>query len=156
MYILDTNFFVDAHRLHLPMEKHPAFWNWIATLATNGTVSIPQAVYEELQKGNDNLAKWVDEHKDKLVDRVTAFTQIRKVMEYGYGAIDDITLERLKADPWVIAQALALNGQVVTGEKPGKQTAPHNKKIPSVCETLCIPHLTITAFMWETRATMPM
>ncbi len=156
MYILDTNFFIDADKLHLPIKQNYAFWEWIESLAENRTISIPRAVYEELQKQNDDVSKWVDKHKEKLVDGVAAFTQIGEVMENGYGTIDDVTLDRLNADPWVIAHALAVSGKVVTGEKPGKQAAaPHNKKVPSVCQVLGVPHLTITAFMWELRATMP-
>lgn len=148
IYILDTNFFIDANRLHLPIGHNPAFWNWIVDLADNGTISIPKTVYDELLKGNDDLSRWVNEHKEPLVDDAAAFKTIRNVMQDGYGAIDEVTIERLKADPWVIAHALAVNGRVVTGEKVGNQTAPHNKKIPSVCQTLHVPHLTMTAFMW--------
>lgn len=155
MYILDTNFFIDANRLHLPIEQNPVFWNWIAGLAENGTIAIPEAVYDELMIGNDSVSRWADEHKEKLVDSISAFKKIRNVMEYGYGTIDEVTIERLKADPWVIAHALEVKGKVVTGEKLGNQTAPHNKKIPSVCEVLRVPHLTMTAFMWEVRTTMP-
>ena len=156
MYILDTNFFIDANKFHLPIEQNADFWGWIVSLAEDSTISIPQAVCEELLKGNDDLAKWVDEHKEKLVDPTKSFAQIREVMENGYGSIDEVITERLKADPWVIAHALEVSGKVVTGEKPGNQTAPHNKKIPSVCQALGVPYLTITGFMWEVRAMMPM
>lgn len=154
-YILDTNFFIDAHRLHLPVEENPDFWKWLADLAENGIISIPLLVHDEICKGNDALAAWLDAHKKKIVDEYAAFSQIQNVMQNGYGAVDQPTLDKLKADPWVIAHALAVGGKVVTGEKLGNQTAPHNKKIPSVCATLSVPHLTMTAFMWEVRKTMP-
>ena len=112
-------------------------------------------LYKELTAGDDSLAVWMKENKEALVNRIAAYDQIRRVMAEGYGTIDDVTLEGLKADPWVIAHALAVGGTVVTSEKPGKQTAPHNKKIPSVCQVLHVPCCTITSFLWQVRAFMP-
>ena len=72
-----------------------------------------------------------------------------------YGPCDEVTLEKLRADPYAIAHAMYLKGCVVTSEKPNGATAPHNKKIPSVCEVLSIPCYTFSRFMWEERKTMP-
>lgn len=154
-YILDSSFFIEASRLHLPLDTHPAFWDWLVTLAEAGSVSIPQDVYRELTAGNDSLADWVREHKDVLVNPAPAFTRIDKVLAEGYGALDEIDVGGLWADPWVIAHALAVGGTVVTSEKQGKQTKPRRKKIPSVCAVLHVPCCTITAFLWQMRATMP-
>ena len=149
MYILDTSFFLEASKLHMPLESQPAFWDWLVTLAQAGVVSIPESVYEEIIAGNDSVADWIKAHKQEFVDQQAAFTQIRRVMTDGYGFIDEITLDELWADPWVIAHASAVGGTVVTSEKPGNQTSPRKKKIPSVCKTLKIPCCTITAFVWQ-------
>ena len=155
IYILDSSFFIDASRLHLPLNKYPAFWDWLITLAEKKTVSIPEKIYEELSDGNDSLAIWVNEHKKVLVNQLAAFAQIRRVMAEGYNITKKSELQGLKADPWVIAHALAVDGTVVTSEKPGKQTNPLNKKIPSVCAVLGVPCCTITAFLWQMRSSMP-
>ena len=76
-------------------------------------------------------------------------------MSEGYGTIDEVILETLKADPWVIAHALTLGGTVVTSEKSGKQTVPRKKKIPSICAVLDVPCCTITSFLWQMRRSMP-
>ena len=155
MYVLDTSFFIETDRLHLPLATHPDFWDWLITLAEAKTVAIPEQVYEELTGYKDELAAWMRAHKDALVDQQAAFTQIGRVMLEGYGFLDEVTLEELWADPWVIAHALAVGGTVVTSEKPGKQTAPRKKKIPSVCAALGVPCCTITAFLWRMRSSMP-
>ncbi|WP_165175271.1 DUF4411 family protein [Desulfovibrio sp. ZJ369] len=155
IYILDSSFFIDASRLHLPLDKNPAFWSWLITLAGAATVSIPEMVHKELITGNDNLAAWIKANQKVLVNQTAAFTQISRVMAKGYGAIDEILLEGLKADPWVIAHALAVGGTVVTSERPGNQTAPRKKKIPSVCAELHVPCCTITAFLWQMRSSLP-
>lgn len=112
-------------------------------------------VYEELIAGDDRLAVWMQANKEALVNQNAAYDQISRVMAEGYGTIDEVTLEVLRADPWVIAHALAVGGTVVTSEKPGKQTAPRNKKIPSVCKVLYVPCCTITSFLWQMRVFMP-
>ena len=149
IYILDSSFFIETSRLHLPLDKQPSFWNWLVMLAKAKVISIPSMVYEELIAGDDRLAVWMQANKDALVNQNAAYDQISRVMAEGYGTIDEVTLEVLRADPWVIAHALAVGGTVVTSEKPGKQTAPRNKKIPPVCKVLHVPCCTITSFLWQ-------
>lgn len=155
IYILDSSFFIDASRLHLPLNTHPSFWDWLLTLAEKETVSIPEMVYDELSAGNDSLTIWMKAHKEAFANQTVTFAEIGRVMAEGYGTIDEILLEGLKADPWVIAHALEVGGTVVTSERPGNQTAPRNKKIPSVCAVLGVPCCTITAFLWQMRSSMP-
>lgn len=155
IYILDSNIFIEAKNIHLPFDRCPLFWNWLIELAEKGLITIPEEVYKEITAGNDQLATWMAEHKNVLVNPYAVFSRIGRVMEEGYGAIDEATLEKLKADPWVIAHASAVGGTVVTSEKPGRHTIPYNKQIPSVCKTLQIPCCTITTFLWQMRSTLP-
>ena len=155
MYILDSNFFIDANREHIPLKSEPLFWNWLLELAGEGIISSPERVFDELKDYKDDLAPWVRLHKSTLFNEEAAFSQITRVMVEGYGGLDEVDLEKLWADPWVIAHALDVGGTVVTSEKPGKQTAPRKKKIPSVCEVLHVPCCTITAFLWQMRASLP-
>ena len=155
MYVLDSTFFIDIKNYDMPLETDPAFWDWLLMLAEAKTVAIPEQVYEELTAGNDKLAAWMRAHKNAFVDQYAALAQIRRVMDEGYGLLDEVTIETLWADPWVIAHALAVGGTVVTSEKPGNQTAPRKKKIPSVCAALGVPCCTITAFLWRMHTSMP-
>lgn len=154
-YIFDTSIFVDANVLHFPLGTHPVFWNWLLKLAGEGTISSPKKVFEELKGYEDDLAPWARLHKAVLFNQEAAIWQIKRVMDEGYGSLDEVTLEKVKADPWVIAHALAVGGTVVTSEKPVKKLRPADKKIPIVCETLGVPWCTITAFLWQMRTTMP-
>ena len=138
IYILDSSFFIETSRLHLPLDKQPSFWNWLVKLAKAKVISIPSMVYEELIAGDDRLAVWMQANKEALVNQNAAYDQISRVMAEGYGTIDEVTLEVLRADPWVIAHALAVSGTVVTSEKPGKQTAP--KRFPP-CARCCMFHV---------------
>lgn len=128
IYTLDTSFFIDAKNWHMPIETGPYFWCWLISLAEKKIISIHKQVYIEITAGNDSLAKWMKDNKDVLVDKNIAIEQISKVMTEWYGILDEVELEKIKADQWVIAHALSTNRIVVTSERPGKQTAPLNKK----------------------------
>lgn len=154
-YCIDTNFFVDMQRLHLPLETKPLFWDWVLKLASDGLIAVHEEVYGELTIYNDSLAKWVAKHKNILVNGDLGVSAIQQVVENGYEAQDENFLLTQKADPWVVASAISMSGIVVTAEKPGKHLVPRKKKIASVCEVLKVPCLTVTAFLWEMRASMP-
>lgn len=156
IYILDTSFFVDSHKLHFPLNANPDFWNLIQDLANRGIVTIPKKVYEELTSYTDELVDWVKANKSCLVDvDDKAFEKLHIVMGTGYGIIDENLLEKLGADPYVIAYALAVKGSVVTSEKIANKTNPANKKIPQICQILEIPCFTATRFIWEIRNYLP-
>jgi hypothetical protein len=74
---------------------------------------------------------------------------------YGAPPLDEAEIEALEADPYLVAHALAAGGAVVTNEIPSNATLPKNKRIPAVCRALGLPCLTLPAFMWEMRRTMP-
>lgn len=154
IYILDTNFFVDAHRVHFPIATTPDFWTWLTSLAGSGVIAVPKEVYDEIT-GEDDLAQWLDKHKTGLVHSTGTYIQSMPPVMSAYGSTDDVTLEKLKADPFVIAHALTVKGCVVTREIPSNATAPQNKKIPSICALLKVPCLSLSRFMWEVRRMMP-
>ena len=154
MYILDSNFFIDAGRLHFPLPEQAEFWNWVESLAKQKKVSIPHEVYKEILVGNDLVAKWMDEHKGILVCETMAYIEAMTDVMSAYGATDQVTLDALRADPWVIAYAKTVGGAVVTREIPGQATAPHNKKISQVCIDMKIPCFTFSRFLWEVRGAM--
>ena len=128
IYTLDTSFFIDAKNWHMPIETGPSFWCWLIYLAEKKIISIHKQVYIEITAGNDSLAKWMKDNKDVLVDKNIAIEQISKVMTEVYGILDEVELEKIKEDQWAIAYAFSTNRIVVTSERPGKQTAPLNKK----------------------------
>ena len=154
MYIIDSSFFIENNRLHLTFDKHPEFWSWLVHLANLKIISIPKMVYNELIEAGDKLSIWIEENKNVFVDTISASYKFNTVIEaYGFG--EDVSPNRLNADPWVIAHALAVSGTVVTSEKSGKQTSPFKKKIPSICSILNVRCCTIITFLWEMRYYMP-
>jgi hypothetical protein len=82
----------------------------------------------------------------------------KKLLSYiqSYGNdIDEVTLEKFGADPFVIAHAIILNSCVVTREISNNATAALNKKISSICILLNVQFYIFSRFMWEVRKIMP-
>lgn len=154
-YFLDSNFLIDAKNLHFPINRNPDFWCWLVQLGQSGLLRIPEAVHDEVNRGNDDLVEWVNIHQEIFFCKTAECVFTLPQALSGYGEPTDTDLEFLKADPYVIAHALAMRGTVVTGEKPKDTVVIKNKKIPTICEGLHVPCLTLPSFMWELRSTMP-
>lgn len=142
LYLLDANVLIDAQRDYYPFDMVPEFWDWLVHMAQQGTVKVPQEVYDALTEGihQDGLATWLKSNKSDLLFEEEVDTEIlNRVIEQGYGL--DLTESKvaiLNQDPFLIAYALA-NARwrrVVTTEvsKPNRQGA--NRHIPDVCRDL--------------------
>ena len=63
-YDLDSNFLIDAKNLHFPINRNPDFWCWLVRLGQRGLLRIPEAVHDEVNRGNDDLVEWVNIHQE--------------------------------------------------------------------------------------------
>lgn len=57
-YLLDANVFIQAKNLHYGLDFCPAFWDWLITNNNNQKVFSIEKVGDEIEAGNDELAKW--------------------------------------------------------------------------------------------------
>jgi len=153
IYFLDTNVLIDADRLHFAIRERQDYWNWLLSLGRKGQIKIPETVYDEVK--DDDIAKWLKEHKDVFFCRTEECLAALPRVAQGYGNQPEEMLEIIIADPFIIAHAIVAGGAVVTHERPNNATAPKNKKIPTVCQALGVPCLTLLTFMWEMRRTLP-
>lgn len=137
-YCLDANVLIQAWQKYYNPKFCPDYWNILIELGKNEKIFIPELVYEEIVRTEDDLSKWLKASKipmAKISEPVTK--HIRKILE-DYPLLVDNTKARSLADPWVIAHALNENAAVVTKEE--KVTALNSKKIkiPNVCDNLGI------------------
>lgn len=142
IYLLDANVLMDANRNFYNLERVKEFWEWLVFNGSEGRVKIPIEQYDEITDGTDELAIWAKDNsiKDELLlkDDVDEIL-VRRVTDQGYAPdLDDVEIEKLGRDPFLIAHALSdtLNRIVVTTEvsKPSKQRG--NKHVPDVCDIL--------------------
>lgn len=65
LYLLDTNVLIDANRDYYPIDRVPEFWEWLTDAGKNDRVKVPLEVYEEIKEGDDDLAEWIKNDKNK-------------------------------------------------------------------------------------------
>ena len=142
-YLLDSNVLIDADRDYYPIDRVPEFWEWLLHLAAQGLLKVPVEAFEEVKDGKGQLVEWIKEHKAALLEETELEAgPVSRAVEDGYAPdLTENELEKLKADPFIVAYGVALPGQVtvVTMErsKPKRQRA--NRHIPDVCADLGVP-----------------
>jgi predicted nucleic acid-binding protein len=140
-YCLDANVLIQSWQKYYSPKICPDYWDLLDSLGINEIIFIPEMVYEEIIRTDDDLSKWLKKSKIpvKMIDE-----QVAKCLKEIYSAdpnhkyLVDNTKSRSLADPWVIAHALKEEAIVVTKEE--KVTALNSKriKIPNVCENMNI------------------
>ena len=102
-------------------------------------MACPIQVYQELLDGQDEIVNWARERKNSgmFVDpSITVQKEVRGVVSYVVRSYPDNQARRRflrRADPWIIAHAIAEGGVVVSLEsrvRPSSQQV----KIPNVCD----------------------
>ena len=137
LHLIDTNVLTVAGRDYYPLDRVPQFWDWLEDMGRNGALKVPLEVYEEVTDGDDDLVVWLKANRSTMVlDESVDAGLLTRVIERGYAPdLTDSEMEKLGADPFLIAYALAdpTNRCVVTMEasRPSRQRA--NRHIPDVC-----------------------
>ncbi|MBI1183261.1 DUF4411 family protein [bacterium] len=134
IYCLDANVLIQAWQKYYNPKFCPDYWEILIELGKHGRIFIPELVFEEIVRTEDDLSKWLKASNipiAKISEQVTK--HIRMILE-DYPLLVDNTKARSLADPWVIAHSLSQNATVVTKEE--KVTAINSKriKIPNVCD----------------------
>ena len=143
-YLLDADVFIRAKNLHYGFDLCPGFWDWIARANGDGRVFSIEKVLDEIKAGEDELAKWADNHADLFLrpsqDTVVALGEVADWVtnqDYTPTAIDTFLQG---ADYYLIAEAFAREHAVVTHEIPANSV--NRIKIPNVCIGLGVKCLT--------------
>ena len=114
-------------------------WDFLEQQIQAGVVAICHQVGEEILNGNDTLKDWARSLKDKgmfVMPNADTFAALARVSNYvnahyvQHQAADFLA----GADPWVIANAMAHGGKIVSHEAPDTHTNVKKReaKIPDV------------------------
>lgn len=155
LFVVDSNFFIEAHRKHYPMDIVPRFWLKVKELAERGVIISIDKVSAELNQNNDDLAVWCNDmlpagfFKDTSII-ISEYATISgwahsKSAHYTQAALNEF-LDANEADAWLVAYALARETIIVTHEisQPDRK----NKiKVPDACIPFNVRHVnTISMF----------
>lgn len=130
-FLLDSNFFIQAHRMHYPIDVVPGFWRKVIDLANDGFITSIDKVFSEIAMGKDDLYDWCIANltPDFFQDSRSAITQyqdlanwaVSKATHYSSAALNDF-LDANEADAWLVAYAKANNNIIVTHEVSDPQS----------------------------------
>jgi len=58
IFVVDSNFFIQAHRAHYPLDVAVSFWAKVRQLSHDGKIISIDKVKDELYDNNDSLKEW--------------------------------------------------------------------------------------------------
>lgn len=141
-YLLDSNVFIQAHRMHYPFDVVPSFWKKLIELSKKEIIISIDKVRKEIcdKRSADELALWCQNELDEgfFVDSSACIDAYAEIANWAYSntqfkpnAKDEFLATDL-ADPWLIAYAKKHNCIIVTHEvsQPNRQ---NRIKIPEPC-----------------------
>ncbi|WP_282638695.1 DUF4411 family protein [Sphingobacterium thalpophilum] len=142
-YILDTNFFVQAHRAHYPFDVFPSFWSKIKELAEAGLIVSIDKVKKELDHNKDKLTEWVsnnlpDTFFQPTSETIASYSRIAnwaysRSEHYKQAALNEF-LDADEADAWLVAYALTdVNNRILITHEISQPEAKSKIKIPEPC-----------------------
>lgn len=140
-YILDSNFFIQAHRANYPFDVLPSFWTKIEHLANQQLIISIDKVRDEIFQNDDELTDWcqINLPDDFFQDSSISINEYAILASWANGKNDHYHQRAIEqfldndfADAWIIAYAMNQNLPILTHEK----SEPERKsriKIPDVC-----------------------
>jgi len=140
-YVLDTNFFIQAHRLNYPFDIFPVFWNGIKDLAGDGKILSIDKVKDEIFSNEDDLKIWCDTNlpNDFFKDTQPVIAEYAQIARWANSRNSHYTQAALneflsadEADAWLVAYGLKNQTTIVTHEisQPDRK---NRIKIPEPC-----------------------
>ena len=151
IYVLDSNFFIQAHRFTYPIDIATGFWNKVKDLAQEGTIVSIDKVKEELYKNNDALKTWCKENLPRTFFKDSSDTMIQysQVVSWAMSRSDhyqqkaiEAFLDADEADAFLVAFALAdLKNRFIVTQEVSKPQQRNKVKIPDCCKALGVRYL---------------
>ena len=138
-YCLDANILIQAWQKYYSPKICPSYWDMLDSLGTQNIIFMPEMVYDEIVRTDDDLSKWLKSSKipiKKIDQQVTKCLKDIYSSDPNHRYLVDNTKARSLADPWVIAHALRENAVVVTKEEKVTALNSTKIKIPNVCDKM--------------------
>ena len=149
IFVFDSSPLIDLFKHYYP-QRFPTLWERFDELLQSGSIVSVKEVYNELKTGNDRLAAWAKANRkyfyEPSSDELQFVTQIFGIAHFrSLIGVQKRLQGKPVADPFLIAQAHACGGCVVTNEV----LKPHASKIPNVCERFKVKWMNLEGFMKE-------
>lgn len=162
-FIIDTNIFLDAYKKYYGFDIAPKFWTCLLGEIEKGNIIIIDKVIKELEKGDDDLSKWVcdncNNYEYNSLSHIESYSLIlNHVNDCGYYKDNALRIwaDEEVADPWIIAVAKDLNCVIITNETKQNRNQNEkckNAKIPDIANDFNIKCINIYQMLRELNIT---
>jgi hypothetical protein len=151
LYVVDTNFFIQAHRSYYPLDVASSFWSKVKELADTGKIISIDKVKNEIYKNDDELKRWClanlpqDFFKDTTIV-LAEYSQVviwaaSKSSHYSSTAIAEF-LDADEADAWLVSFALnGLQNRIIVTYEKSQPEIKRKIKIPEVCNQFTVSYV---------------
>lgn len=155
-YLLDTNTLIQAKNDYYSFSICPGFWKWIGKQSEDHSVISIEPVLEEIKEGDDDLTEWAKTNSKffKPLDEAV-FAQISRVVDWVEAGEFRKEAKRdflAKADPILIAYALAHPQTVLVTHERHIEGERKKVKIPTVCQALGVKCIRTFAMLNREKA----
>lgn len=142
-YIVDSNFFIQAHRVYYPIDVMTSFWEKVKELANQRLIKSIDKVKDEIYSNSshqDALKTWCIDNlpNDFFINTNSVILEYAQIAQwtnshtrYTQNAKEEFLAAGL-ADPWLVAYSINQNCTIVTYEK-SRPDSKKRIKIPEVC-----------------------
>lgn len=153
VYIVDSNFFIQAHRVTYPLDIAFSFWNKVKMLADSGKIISIDKVQKEIYDNEDDLKQWCNSNlpTDFFKDSAPVIASYAKVSAWAVSrnthylpnAINEF-LHADEADAFIIAYVLAdPHNRIVVTQETSEPFRKNKVKIPDACIALNVRYLNV-------------
>lgn len=143
VYVVDSNFFIQAHRTNYPLDVATSFWNKIIQLSEDGKIISIDKVKNEIYKNEDELKQWCEINlpDNFFKDTSSIIPQYSLVAKWAASrsghylpnALAEF-LDADEADAWLIAYGLVDPAEIILVTHEISEPKRKNKvKIPDAC-----------------------
>jgi len=163
VYVIDSNFFIQAHRMSYPLDIATSFWSKIRQLAHEGKIISIDKVRNEIYDKNDALEDWctsnlpVDFFKDSSevmgeYGQVVGWA-ISKSGHYLTNALNEF-LDAEEADAFLVAYALADSAnRIIVTHEVSRPEMKRKIKIPVPCMDMGVQFINTMDMFRQLRET---
>ncbi|EFF67007.1 hypothetical protein HMPREF7545_0158 [Selenomonas noxia ATCC 43541] len=157
-YLIDANSLIQPARAYYPFDFAPSFWQQLSPRISSAKIVILDKVRDELLKGTDELAKWINNlpteyilsTRDMQILNIygNILTFIQQSDQYSDAALRHWSQLDV-ADPWLIAAAKAYNYTILSFEQSAGRitTRSNNPKLPDIARHFQVPYTSLFDMM---------
>ena len=143
VYVVDSNFFIQAHRVNYPLDVAKSFWSKVKQLSEQGKIVSIDKVKKEIFDHQDDLKKWCEKNLPEnffketteviLNYRQVAVWASSRQEQYTQNAIAEF-LNADEADAWLVAYSHAdITNRVIVTQEKSQPEIRRKIKIPEAC-----------------------